>query len=235
MHNEVIGIDATVRSWLSPAKGYLPPVEIGEAVRCSTVGRIVASRCDRYAVGDVVTTLGGWEEFSVVRDDFFTTWLSGPDPAFDVAGFLALYGSTGCTAYIGMVEVARIQAGETVVVSAAAGATGSIAAQIAKIQGCRVIGIAGSPEKCAWLTDELGLDGAIDRRNDDVAARLKELCPDRVDVFFDNVGGEVLDAVLTRLAVHARVVLCGAISGYNDRARRRVRPTTSTSSSSAPR
>lgn len=216
VHNEVLGIDASVRSWLSPARGYLPPVEIGEAVRCSTVGRIVASRCERYRLGDVITTLGGWEEYSVVRDDFFSTDLSPPDPTFDTTAFLALYGSTGCTAYIGMLEVGRIREGETVVVSAAAGATGSVAAQIAKAHGCRVIGIAGSDAKCAWLLDELGLDGAIDHRTEDVAARLKELCPDRVDVFFDNVGGPVLDAVLTRLALHARVVLCGAISTYND-------------------
>lgn len=216
LHNEVIGIDATVRSWLSPARGYLPPVELGEPVRCSSAGRIVASRCERYAVGDVVTSLAGWEEYSVVRDDFFTTWLSEPDPDYDVAEFLALYGSTGATAYIGMVEVGAVQAGDTVVVSAAAGATGSIAAQIAKLHGATVIGIAGSAAKCAWLIDELGLDGAIDHRSENIAARLKELGASRVDVFFDNVGGEVLDAVLARIGHGARVVLCGAIAGYND-------------------
>ena len=216
VHNEVIGIDASVRSWLSPAKGYLPPVEIGEAVRCSSAGRVVASRCDAYAVGDVVTTLAGWETYSIIRDDFFTTWLSAPDPDYDVAAFLALYGSTGCTAYIGMVEIAKVQPGETVVVSAAAGATGNVAAQIAKRAGATVIGIAGSDEKCAWLVDEVGLDGAINYRTENILGRLKELAPLRVDVFFDNVGGEVLDAVLARLAMHARVVLCGAISGYND-------------------
>lgn len=216
LHNEVLAVDASVRSWLSPARGYLPPVEIGEPVRCSSAGRIVASRCDAYAVGDVVTSLANWEQYSIVRDDLFTTWLSEPDPDYDVAGYLSLFGSTGCTAYIGMVEVAKVAEGDTVVVSAAAGATGSVAAQIAKLHGARVIGIAGSDEKCAWLVDELGLDGAINHRSENVSARLKELCPQRVDVFFDNVGGEVLDAVLSRLAMHARVVLCGAISGYND-------------------
>ena len=216
MHNEVLGIDASVRSWLSPAKGYLPPVEIGEVVRCSSVGRIVASRCDAYAVGDIVTSLAGWEEYSVVRDDLFTTFLSPPDPDYDTTAYLALYGSTGMTAYVGMLEVAKPVEGETVVVSAAAGATGSVAAQLAKMVGCRVIGIAGTDAKCEWLTDELGLDGAINHRTENISARLKELAPKRVDVFFDNVGGPVLDAVLSRIALHARVVLCGAISTYND-------------------
>ncbi len=215
LHNEVLGIDATVRSWLSPNKGYLPPVGIGEPVRCSSAGRIVASRCDAYAVGDVVTTLAGWEEFTVVRDDFFTTHLSAADANYDVAAFLALYGSTGCTAYIGMVEIAQVKPGETVVVSAAAGATGNLAAQIAKIAGATVIGIAGSDDKCDWLVNGLGLDGAINYKTQDVLGRLRELAPNRVDVFFDNVGGKVLDAVMARLAMHARVVLCGAISGYN--------------------
>jgi len=215
MHNEVMAIDASVRSWLSPAKGYLPPVEIGEAVRCSSAGRIVATDCDAYGIDDVVTSLAAWEEYSIIRDDLFSTRLSGPDPDYDTTGYLSLYGSTGCTAYIGMVEVGAVRAGDVVAVSAAAGATGSIAAQIAKLHGARVIGIAGADDKCAWLIDELGLDGAINHRTEDVSARLKELGP-RVDLFFDNVGGAVLDAVLSRLALHARIVLCGAISTYND-------------------
>lgn len=218
MRNEVLAIDASVRSWLSPARGYLPPVALGEAVRCSSAGRIVASRCDAYEVGDVVTSLAAWEECSVVRDDLFSTRLSGPDPDYDTTGYLSLYGSTGCTAYIGMVEVGAVRAGETVVVSAAAGATGSVAAQIAKLHGAKVIGLAGSDAKCAWLLDVLGLDGAINHRDEDVSARIKEL-GGRVDLFFDNVGGPVLDAVLSRLALHARVVLCGAISTYNDTAK----------------
>lgn len=214
--NEVIGIDASVRSWLGHGSGYLPPVELGEVVRCSTIGRVVASRCERFGLGDIVTTLGGWEEFSVIRDDFFSTDVSGPDPDYDLEAFLALYGSTGCTAYIGMLEVAEVTEGDTVVVSAAAGATGSAAAQIARLTGATVIGIAGSNEKCRWLTEEVGLAGAINHRTEDIAGRLREMAPKRVDVFFDNVGGDVLNAVLGRLAMHARVVLCGHIASYND-------------------
>ncbi len=214
--NEVIGIDASVRSWLGEGSGYLPPVELGEVVRCATIGRVVATRCDRYAIGDIITTMGGWEDYSVIRDDFFSTFVSDPDPDYDLEAFLALYGSTGCTAYIGIIEVAQVAKGETVVVSAAAGATGSAAAQIAKLRGAKVIGIAGSDEKCRWLTEDLGLHGAINHRSEDIVARLRELAPKRVDVFFDNVGGDVLDAVMARLAVHARVVLCGHIATYNE-------------------
>jgi hypothetical protein len=216
LRNEVIGIDASVRSWLGEGSGYLPPVELGEVVRCSTIGRVVASRCGAYEIGDIVTTLGGWEDATVIRDDLFSTIVSPPDPDYDLEAFLALYGSTGCTAYIGMLEIADPQEGETVVVTAAAGATGSAAAQLAKLRGARVVGIAGSDDKCAWLVDELGLDGAINHRTEDVVARLRELAPKRVDVVFDNVGGAVLDALLARLAMHARVVLCGHISTYTD-------------------
>lgn len=216
LRNEVIGIDASVRSWLGEGSGYLPAVELGDVVRCSTIGRVVATKCDRYEIGDIITTLGGWEDHSIIRDDFFSTFVSAPDPDYDLEAFLALYGSTGCTAYIGILEVAKAAEGETVVVSAAAGATGSAAAQIAKIQGARVIGIAGTDEKCRWLTDDLGLDAAINHRSEDIVARLRELAPKRVDVFFDNVGGDVLNAVMARLAMHARVVLCGHIASYND-------------------
>ena len=211
---EWIGIDATVRTWLSKAEGYIPPVEIGEVVRSSGIGRVLTSRSDRIREGDLLATLTGWQEYAVVGDDpMLTTVLAeGTDPQ----AALGVFGANGLTAYVGLTEIGKIQAGETVVVSAAAGATGSIAVQIAKIYGCRVIGISGTDEKCAWLVDGLGLDGAINHRTDDIPARLRELCPKRVDVFFDNTGGPILDCVLGRLADHARVVLCGAISSYND-------------------
>ncbi len=209
-----IGIDATVRTWLSKAEGYIPPVEIGEVVRSSGIGRVLASRSERIREGDLVATLTGWQEYAVVGDDpmLTTTLAEGTDPQ----AALGVFGANGLTAYVGLTEVGQIKAGETVVVSAAAGATGSIAVQVAKILGCRVVGIAGTDEKCAWLVDDLGCDGAINHRTDDIPARLKELCPKRVDVFFDNTGGPILDHVLGRIADRARVVLCGAISSYND-------------------
>lgn len=213
---EWLGIDATVRTWLSKAEGYLPAVEIGETVRASGIGRVVATRCATFPLGHLVYGLPGWQRYGVVRDDPLATDLG---TEVDVPAMLSVLGATGLTAYVGIVDVAAAQEGETVVVSAAAGATGSLAAQIAKIRGCRVIGICGSDDKARWLVDDLGLDGAINRRTEDVHARLKELCPDRIDVYFDNVGGPILDAVLDRLAMHARVALCGAIAVYNEQGR----------------
>lgn len=213
---EWIGIDATVRTWLSKAEGYLPAVEVGEPVRASGIGRVVATRCPTFPLGHCVYGLPGWQHYGVVRDDPLATHLGRE---VDAPAMLSVHGATGLTAYVGIVDVAAVRAGETVVVSAAAGATGSLAAQIAKIKGCRVVGICGSPAKARWLLDDLGLDGAIDHRAEDVHARLRALCPDRVDVYFDNVGGPILDAVLDRLAMHARVVLCGAIAIYNEHGR----------------
>jgi hypothetical protein len=216
LRTEWLGIDATVRSWLSEGEGYFPAVKIGEVVRCSGIGSVVATdNPEKFPEGEIVSCLSGWQRFAALADDGLATPL-GPRDAVDQLAMLAVYGATGLTAYVGVIDVGEVQEGETVVVSAAAGATGSIAAQIAKIRGARVIGIAGTDEKCRWLVDDLGLDGAINHRTDDVPGQLKALCPKRVNVFFDNVGGPVLDAVLARLANGGRVVLCGAISSYND-------------------
>jgi NADPH-dependent curcumin reductase CurA len=214
LRTEWVGIDATVRTWLSKAEGYIEPVEIGDVVRCSGVGRVLQSNSDKVQEGQLVTTLTGWQEYAVVGDDpMLTTPL---EPGIDPLAALSVFGSAGMTAYVGLLDIGKIREGETVVVSAAAGATGSIAVQIAKIHGCRVIGIAGTDEKCRWLVDELGCDGAINHRTDDLPTKLRELCPKRVDVYFDNTGGPILDAVLGRIADRARVVLCGSISSYND-------------------
>ncbi len=211
VRNTFVGLDAAVRTWLDDRPGYLPPVGIGDVVRAAGVGEVVASRCDAYEVGDVVTTLSGFQEYVIVRDDLFTTVIPG---VVDQLAMLSIYGSTGATAYFGMTDIGRPQPGETVVVSAAAGATGSLAGQIAKIAGARVVGIAGGPEKCRAVVEEFGFDACIDHRGPALAAALKEQCPQRIDVYFDNVGGPILDAVLGRIATNARVVLCGVISSY---------------------
>jgi len=211
---EWLGIDATVRTWLSKAEGYIPPVEIGEVVRSSGIGRVLASNSERVPMGAMVATLTGWQEYAAVGDDPMLTTVLRDDA--DPQAELGVFGSAGMTAYVGLTDIGRITEGETVAVSAAAGATGSIAVQIAKIMGCKVIGFAGTDEKCRWLTDDLAVDGAVNYRTEDIAARLKELAPKGVDVFFDNTGGPILDAVLGRIATGGRVVLCGAISSYND-------------------
>ncbi len=208
-----VGIDAAARTWLDDQQGYLPPVQLGEVIRAAGIGEVVQSRCDAYAVGDVITTLTGFQEYVLVRDDVFSTPIPGRD-SVDQLAVMSVYGPTGATAYIGMTDVGRPQPGETVVISAAAGATGSVAGQIAKIAGARVVGIAGGPEKCLAVVEDFGFDACIDYKNDDLVAALKHHCPERVDVYFDNVGGPILDAVLGRLAPKARVVMCGIISSY---------------------
>ena len=207
-----VGLDAAVRTWLNDQQGYLPPVQLGEVIRAAGIGEVVATRCAAFEVGDVVTTLSGFQEYVIIRDDIFSTPV--PGTGVDQLAVMSVYGPTGATAYMGMMDIGRPQPGETVVVSAAAGATGSVAGQIAKIAGARVVGIAGGPEKCRAVVEDFGFDACIDYKNDDLRAALKEHCPRRVDVYFDNVGGTILDAVLGRLATKARVVLCGVISSY---------------------
>ena len=208
-----LGIDASVRTWLSKGEGYLPPVDIGEVVRCSGIGTVVASGSERLPVGTLAYSLPGWAEYALLVDD---PMLTTPLPAgTDPRSMISLYGSVGATAWMGIVDVAQVKAGDTVVVSAAAGATGSIACQIAKNLGARVVGICGTDEKCRWLTEDVGLDAAINHRTADLRVALKEACPNRVDVYFDNVGGPILEAVLGRLAHGARIALCGSISTYN--------------------
>ncbi len=206
-----IGLDAAVRTWLDDRPGYLPPVGIGEVIRAAGVGEVVETRCAAYQVGDIVTTLTGFQEYAIIRDDIFSTPIPGES---DQRAIMSVYGSGGATAYFGMMEVGRPQPGETVVVSAAAGATGSIAGQVAKIAGARVVGIAGGPQKCRAVVEDFGFDACIDYKNDDVPTALKQHCPKGVDVYYDNVGGDILNAVLGRLAPKARVVLCGVISSY---------------------
>jgi NADPH-dependent curcumin reductase CurA len=213
LRNTYVGIDAAVRTWLNDQPGYLPPVQLGEVIRAAGIGEVVASKCDAFAVGDIVTTLSGFQEYTLIRDDLFSTPMPGLN---DQLAIMSVYGPTGATAYFGMMDIGKPTQGETVVVSAAAGATGSIAGQIAMIHGARVVGIAGGPEKCRAAVESFGFDACIDYRAGNVAAELKRHCPKGIDVYFDNVGGPILDAVLGRLARNARVVLCGVISSYLD-------------------
>jgi hypothetical protein len=210
-----LSIDPTIRTWMDDAPGYLPPIAIGDVVRSGGLGEVVASRTDAFSVGDTVFGMLGWQEYALVdgADSSLAVVPQGLDPAV----VLGVLGVTGMTAYFGMHDIGRVASGETVVVSGAAGATGSVAGQLARIAGAAtVVGIAGSDDKCAWLVDDLGFDHAVNYRTEDVGDRLRATCPRGIDVYFDNVGGGILDAALANLARNARVVLCGAISQYNE-------------------
>jgi hypothetical protein len=211
VRNLMLSCDPTQRGWIA-FDTYLPAVKIGEVVRSMGAGRIVASNHPDLAVGDIVSGLVGWQDYVVMNPK---SQLNKLPPGAPLELAMSVFGATGITAYFGLIDVGRPVPGETVVVSGAAGATGSVVGQIAKIKGCRAIGIAGGAEKCRWLTDEAGFDAAIDYKSENVPARLKELCPKGIDIFFDNVGGPILDAALARLAMRGRVVLCGGIANYN--------------------
>jgi NADPH-dependent curcumin reductase len=209
-----ISIDPTIRTWMDDAPGYLPPIAIDEVVRAGGVGEVVASNCEGYKTGDLLFGMCGWQEY-VIADQAERAMQALP-PGVPPTAALGVFGVTGMTAYFGMTDVGKVKEGDVVVVSGAAGATGSTAGQIAKIKGAaKVVGIAGGPEKCAWIVDELGFDEAIDYKSDNVAARLRDACPEGIDLYFDNVGGSILNDCLGQLAMRGRVVLCGAISGYN--------------------
>jgi NADPH-dependent curcumin reductase CurA len=205
-------LDPAMRGWMNDQRSYLPPVGLGEVMRALVGGRVVESRHPALKAGDYVTGSTGLQEYAVVDGSFLT---KVDVKAAPLAKHMAVLGMPGLTAYFGLLDIGALKDGETVVVSAAAGAVGSIVGQIAKIKGCRVVGIAGGEAKCRHLIDELGFDGAIDYRSEDVTKRLRELCPKRIDVYFDNVGGDILDAALANLNRDGRVVLCGAISQYN--------------------
>ena len=209
-----LSLDPTNRTWMNDAEGYLPPVGLGEVMRGLTLGVVEESRSDRFKVGDVVTPLsGGWADYAVVPAEGLRPVHRAP--GLPLTANLSVLGMTGLTAYFGVTDVLKPQAGETLVISAAAGAVGSIAGQVAKQKGARVIGIAGGPEKCAWLTDELGFDAAIDYKGEDVGAALDRLAPDGVEMNFENVGGDIMIAVFNRLKTHGRMAVCGLISSYN--------------------
>jgi NADPH-dependent curcumin reductase CurA len=210
-----ISIDPTIRTWMDDAPGYLPPIAIDEVVRSGGVVEVISSKSDDYKPGDLLFGFTGWQDYVLASA---AGGYQGLPPGVSPTMALSLFGITGMTAYFGLIDVGKVKEGDVVVVSGAAGATGSTVGQIAKIKGAaKVVGIAGGPRKCSWIADELGFDETIDYKSDDVAARLREVAPDGIDLYFDNVGGPILDACLARLALRGRIVLCGAISGYNDR------------------
>ena len=210
---EYISLDPAMRGWLNDAKSYIEPVQIGDVMRAGTVGKVVASKHLDFDEGDYVCGHLGVQSYAV--SDGKGLYKVDPKLA-PLSYYLGVLGMPGMTGYFGLLKTGEPKAGDTVVVSGAAGAVGGLVGQIAKIKGCRVVGIAGGKEKCQFLVDELGFDAAIDYKNEDLKKALRQTCPNGVDVFFDNVGGEILDTVLTQINLRARIVICGAISQYNN-------------------
>jgi len=212
---EYISLDPAMRGWMNDVKSYIPPVEIDDVMRAGSVGKIVkANNHPKYREGQYLSGWGGVQEYAVT--DGKNWYPVNPDLA-PLPTYIGTLGMPGMTAYFGILEVGNIKEGDFVLVSGAAGAVGSVVGQIAKIKGCTVVGIAGGPEKCKYLVDKLGFDGAIDYKNESVKDGIKKHLPKGIDVYFDNVGGEILDHALARLRMHARIVICGAISQYNNK------------------
>lgn len=208
-----ISLDPAMRIWIKDVHSYMPPVGIGEVMRALGVGVVTASRNPRFAVGDHVSGLLGVQEYALTDGKGVTKVDVRLAP---LPKYLSVLGMTGMTAYFGLLDTGQPKAGDTVVVSAAAGAVGSVVGQIAKIKNCRVVGIAGGAEKCRYIVSELGFDAAIDYKSEDVSRSLRKHCPEGIDLYFDNVGGSILDAALAQIKLRARIVICGAISQYNN-------------------
>jgi NADPH-dependent curcumin reductase CurA len=215
VRNLYLSFDPTQRGWMEDRESYLPPVQLGEPMRAGSIGQVVESNNPEFQKGDLVQTTGGWQDFIVAAPGQGVLGLSKVPDGVPPEMMLSVLGVTGLTAYFGLLDLGEPKSGETVLVSGAAGATGSVAGQIAKLKGCRVVGIAGGIDKCRWLAEEAGFDEVIDYKNEDVNTRIAETCPGKIDVYFDNVGGEILEAALNHINMRARVVLCGGISGYN--------------------
>jgi NADPH-dependent curcumin reductase len=216
VRNLCFSCDPTQRGWAANDT-YFKAVRIGDVMRAFAVGEVVTSRDPRYQPGQLLQGLFGWQDYALSSQAHEFPIMPVPDGvAIETA--LSVLGNTGITAYFGLLEVGAARPGETLVVSGAAGATGSAVGQIGKIIGCRVVGLAGGAEKCRYLTDELGFDAAIDYKSENIMTRMRQLCPGGIDVYYDNVGGRILDAALANLAMRGRIVICGAISAYNDKA-----------------
>jgi len=212
--SEYISLDPAMRGWLNDAKSYIPPVQIDEVMRAIGVGKIIASKHKHFNVDDYVYGITGVQQYAITDGKGYHK----VDPNLaPLPVYTSTLGMTGMTAYFGILEVGELKDGENVLVSGAAGAVGSVVGQIAKIKNAKVVGIAGGAKKCKYLIDVLGFDAAIDYKNDNISEKLKEYFPKGIDVFFDNVGGDILEFALSRLAMHARIVICGAISQYNNK------------------
>jgi NADPH-dependent curcumin reductase CurA len=207
-----LSLDPAMRGWMNDARSYMPPVGIGEVMRAGGVGEVLASNHAGLTPGDFVTGITGAQEYAVLSGDAVTK----VDPNLArLPVYLGTLGMPGLTAYFGLLDIGRLSEGDTVVVSGAAGAVGGVVGQIAKLKGARAVGIAGGPDKCRHVVEGMGFDAAIDYKAENVAKALRQHCPDGINVYFDNVGGEILDAALAQLARNARVVICGAVSQYN--------------------
>ena len=213
IRNIYLSLDPANRGWMSGQATYVDAMKIGDVMRGGTIGIVEKSNHQKFAVGDYVNSMGGWQEYSVSNGK--GVQIIPKNTGLELNTFMSVMGMTGMTAYFGLLDITNPQPGETIVVSAAAGAVGSIVCQIGKIKGCKVIGITGSNEKGEWLTNDLKIDGFINYKIEDLRSRLKELCPEGIDIYFENVGGPITEAVLNRMNVRGRISLCGLISGYN--------------------
>ncbi len=216
IRNLYFSLEPAIRGWLEGKANYFEPIPINGVVRGPSLGRVVASNNPDYSPGDIVFALNHWEDYSVCNPETILLEKLQPKPGVPLSYYVGSLGGSGTTAYVGLHEIGKIEAGQTVVISAAAGATGSMAGQIARIRGCRVIGIVGSDDKAQMIIDEFGFDGAVNYNTcTDITAAIMELAPEGVDIYYDNVGGPILNAMLLTMKVQGRIVCCGMISDYN--------------------
>ncbi|WP_438988410.1 NADP-dependent oxidoreductase [Polaribacter sp.] len=215
IQHHYISLDPAMRGWMNDTKSYIPPIALDQVMRAGAIGKVIKNNNNpKFDIGDCVTSWGGVQQYSVSNGD---GWFKVDEKLATMPMYLGTLGMPGMTAYFGILEVGKIKKGDIVLVSGAAGAVGCIVGQIAKIKGCTVIGIAGGQEKCNYIKNELGFDEAIDYKSENIYSALKKKCPQGIDVYFDNVGGVILDAALSKLRMHAKVVICGAISQYNNK------------------
>ena len=217
VEHHYISLDPAMRGWMNDSKSYISPVAIDDVMRAGSIGKVIQNNGNKkFEIGDCITGWGGVQQFAITNGE---GWYKVDEKLATMPMYIGTLGMPGMTAYFGITEVGKIKEGDIVLVSGAAGAVGSVVGQIAKIKGCTVIGIAGGKDKCEYLKKELGFDETIDYKTENIYTALKEKCPKGIDVYFDNVGGAILDAALSKLRMHARVVICGAISQYNNKSK----------------